>query len=195
MPQSRQERAAFTLVELLAVLVVLGILAGMVTAALASVKESARASKTRGIIAAIDEVLQAKWEEYRVRPFSVVVPNPFTADPTISPELRPVESARVRLLMVRDLMRMELPDRQSDILTDPQFVASEIELERGVILRADFPGRGGHLDREIQHRPLARADIGLAIIRGQLIGNQRILFANTQDRAVRDHAILALIDA
>jgi prepilin-type N-terminal cleavage/methylation domain-containing protein len=72
MPQSRQERAAFTLVELLAVLVVLGILAGMVTAALASVKESARASKTRGIIAAIDEVLQAKWEEYRVRPFSVV---------------------------------------------------------------------------------------------------------------------------
>ena len=52
-----------------------------------------------------------------------------------------------------------------------------------------------HLHREVEHRPLARRDIGLAVVDGDLVRDQRVLGPDAQDRAVRDHAILALIGA
>jgi hypothetical protein len=52
----------------------------------------------------------------------------------------------------------------------------------------------GDLGGEIEHRLVPRREISLAIIDGDLIGDQRILGADAQDRAMGDDAILAVVD-
>jgi hypothetical protein len=53
----------------------------------------------------------------------------------------------------------------------------------------------GDLHRKVEHRPLARLQVGLPRVSRDLIGNERVLRPDAQDRAVRDDAILALVDA
>ena len=60
---------------------------------------------------------------------------------------------------------------------------------------ADGPGLHRGLHREIEHRALLRRDVGFAVVDRDLVGDQRILRADAQDRAVRDHAVLALVGA
>jgi len=52
-----------------------------------------------------------------------------------------------------------------------------------------------NLHGEVEHGVLARRDIRLSIVDGNLIGDVWILGPNSQDRAMRNHAILALIGA
>lgn len=103
----------FTLVEVLVVLVLTSILAGMVMTAVQGVTTSARIAKTRSIVATVDSVVQELYESYKYRPLPVVTPSAGAG--ALSLELLPTEAARVRLIMTRDLLRMELPDRVSDI--------------------------------------------------------------------------------
>ena len=49
------------------------------------------------------------------------------------------------------------------------------------------------LHREVEHRALARRDVGLAVVDRHLVGDQRLLLVDAQDRAVRDHAVQALV--
>src|SRR5579863_4667980 len=49
------------------------------------------------------------------------------------------------------------------------------------------------LDGEIEHRLLPWAEIGLAMIDRDLVGEEWILGPDAQDRAMSDHAILALV--
>lgn len=109
----RYPAAAFTLVEVLVVLVLLSILSGMVMTAVQGVTTSARMARTRSIIATVDSVIQEQYESYKYRPFPVVIPS--AGGGALSLELMPTEAARVRLIMTRDLQRMEMPDRVSDI--------------------------------------------------------------------------------
>jgi|GEM_PF-1456874 len=109
----RRRRAAFTLVEVLVVLVLLSILSGMVMTAVQGVTTSARMARTRSIIATVDSVIQEQYESYKYRPLPVVIPSVGASG--LSLELMPTEAARVRLIMTRDLLRMEMPDRVSDI--------------------------------------------------------------------------------
>ena len=112
------KRDAFTLVEILIVVLLISILSGMVTTAVRAAGESAKRSRTQGIIAIIDDVLATKYESYKNRPLPVVVPN-YNAATEVSVNIPPREAARVRLIMIRDLMRMEMPDRISDVLDNP----------------------------------------------------------------------------
>ena len=50
-----------------------------------------------------------------------------------------------------------------------------------------------HLQGKIQHRRLPRRDVRLAVIDRHLIGNRRLFRPNPENRAVGDHAILAII--
>ena len=59
------KRNAFTLVELLTVLTIISLVAGMTAAAISSVSHTARLSRTRGIIAVIDDVLTSRFETYK----------------------------------------------------------------------------------------------------------------------------------
>jgi prepilin-type N-terminal cleavage/methylation domain-containing protein len=116
-------RPAFTLVEVLVVLVLISILSGMVMTAVRGVNLTARQARTRSIIAIVDSVIQEQYESYKYRPLPVEIPDLLSPTPpnsgVLKYEVLPNEAARVRLNMIRDLQRMELPDRITDITVDP----------------------------------------------------------------------------
>ncbi|PQO38163.1 type II secretion system protein [Blastopirellula marina] len=95
-------RPAFTLVELLVVMGVLALMSSMVLVGLASAAEQARVARTRGQIQKIHELLMTRWDEYRYR----------RVEPSKSGSVRARQGARVD--KIRELMRMEMPDRKED---------------------------------------------------------------------------------
>ncbi len=116
-------RCGFTLVEILVVIVILGVMGGMVVTAVNGVTRSARHARTKMIISAVDGVIQEQYDSYKYRPFPIVLPNfsRTTGSPpvTVDYEVLAYEAARVRLIMTRDLQRMELPDKVTDVLQGP----------------------------------------------------------------------------
>jgi prepilin-type N-terminal cleavage/methylation domain-containing protein len=127
---------AFTLVEVLVSLVLVSILSGMILTAVRGVTSTARQSRTRSIIAIIDSVIQEQYESYKYRPLPVVVPDTSFYPPnnltTFGYEVMPSEGARVRLNMIRDLQRMELPDRATDILMPNNEINDPAEITTAV---------------------------------------------------------------
>jgi hypothetical protein len=73
------------------------------------------------------------------------------------------------------------------------FVIEAVLVQSDEIGVIDGTGIESDLHGEIQHGFLARRDIGLAVVDGDLIGDQRILGANAQDGAVGYHAVLAAV--
>ena len=113
---SKRQRFAFTLVELLVTVSVIAILATLLLGALYSAQDTARAQKTRSTIAKLHTMMMTRWETYKTRRVPVdiaaVIGNP--NDPAYT-----YKAARLRLDALRELMRMEMPDRYSDIVDDP----------------------------------------------------------------------------
>lgn len=109
--KQRTTRRGFTLVELLVVMVIISMLASIALVAMWGAQEEARIQRTRAQIAKIHEILLPQFEAYPSRPVR------------LPPNLAPGDRRRDRLLILRDFMRMEFPDRQSDLLTDPLFPA------------------------------------------------------------------------
>ncbi|NQT41014.1 MAG: prepilin-type N-terminal cleavage/methylation domain-containing protein [Planctomycetes bacterium] len=101
-------RGGVTLVELLVVATIIAILAAMILVALNETRSKAREEKTRAMITALKGIIDAKVESYTTRRVPV---NTSGMDP------RP--AAGVRLAAARDLMRMEMPDRYTDITNGP----------------------------------------------------------------------------
>lgn len=97
-------RRGFTLVELLTVITIIGMLAGLSLGALYSARGSAREAKTRATIAKLDMIVQARYEEFQSRR----VPMNLRRVP-------PAAMAELRLKAIRYLMKWEMPDRPSDI--------------------------------------------------------------------------------
>lgn len=109
-PTTDHSRAAFTLVELLIVISIIGLLSSMVLFALASAQESARVAKTQSTIDKIHALIMQKYESYRTRRVPITIP----------PGTSPRAAAVYRLDALRELMRMEMPDRYSDIIDPPK---------------------------------------------------------------------------
>lgn len=99
----------FTLVELLVVLTIISILAGLALGALAGAAEEGRRLRARQQIVKLDQLITEKWESYKYR--QVPVRTPLKTNAGIV--------AMARLSGLRELMRMEMPDRLTDILDDP----------------------------------------------------------------------------
>ena len=115
------------------VLVLLSLMGGMIVAAVQGVTQTARESRTKSIIAACDAVIQEHYESYKYRPLPVEIPDLFRPGARTGSEVGfdalATEAARVRLMMIRDLQRMELPDRLSDIVSttgDPSVLRAAI---------------------------------------------------------------------
>ncbi len=168
-------RAAFTLVELLAVIAVIGILASMVLFALYGVLESTRADATRSQITRIDGFLRDQWDEYKTRQVNVRFVYAFFPPNTVLNTPGPVISEQefnrrangvfsigswvderhlpygrflsyVRLAALREMMRMELPNHKSDLLTPaeiragaPPFDAAPPPSYTSAVLNANDP--------------------------------------------------------
>jgi prepilin-type N-terminal cleavage/methylation domain-containing protein len=99
---------AFTLIELLVTITIIAILTGMVFGGLSMVRETAAAAATRATIAKLNNIIMRRYESYATRR----VPVNLTG-------LAPSKATQDRLYAIRDLIRMEMPDRQSDIDDNP----------------------------------------------------------------------------
>lgn len=152
MSLSSRNRTAFTLVEILTVLVVIAIMAGMMLTAVQGVTQTARVARTRSIIATVDSVIQEQYDSYKFRPYSVEPPDLSqlaTGGDTLGYELLSTEAARVRMLMIRDLQRMEMPDRLSDIADAPTLLSVAANpVLRNTVTEEILGTRGDKLQRK-----------------------------------------------
>jgi len=98
----------FTLVELLVTVTIIGILAGVMLGAVQAARESARHVKTRSTITKLHTIVMEQYESYRTRRLAI---NTIGIDP--------LPAAQARLLAIRDIMRLEMPERWSDVLSGP----------------------------------------------------------------------------
>ncbi len=120
-------RRSFTLVELLVVIGIIGVMAGMVTYSLAGATTDAKIVRTKGTISKLNNIVLQEWEKFRYRAARIDIdpdmlrPQTSPVDPSLvgQPPISPREGARLRMVVLRDLMRMEMPDRLSDIEFPP----------------------------------------------------------------------------
>lgn len=105
--------AGFTLVELLIVVTIVALLAGMMLFALAGARDNALERKTRTTIQRLNEALLARWMSYETRRIS------WQVGQAPSPDLSPSDAARRRLAAIRELMRMEMPQKWSEVQSPP----------------------------------------------------------------------------
>jgi prepilin-type N-terminal cleavage/methylation domain-containing protein len=112
-------RPAFTLTEMLLVVAIIGIMTGLALSALQGATELAREQRTRTIIAKIDQLIMERYESYRTRAVPVRVPVSVSTGAQGG-----INAARIRLYGLRDLMRMEMPDRITDLVNGPAVLYS-----------------------------------------------------------------------
>lgn len=98
----------FTLVELLIVITIIGMLASISLAALAQARSVARRQRTKATIAKLNDIIMSRYASYATRRV-----------PISTSSLNPQVAARVRLTALRDLMRMEMPERWYDVIDPP----------------------------------------------------------------------------
>jgi hypothetical protein len=101
-------------VELLVVCTILAILMGLALMALAGANEQARGDRTRAEITKLHSLVMLRWEGYRQRPIPIRIPA----------GTQPAAAANVRMQATWELMRMELPERKSDIIDQPKVLSS-----------------------------------------------------------------------
>ncbi len=108
----------FTLLELMITIVVIGILAAIVLAGVGRAYQSASAAQTKSTILKLHQIITQRWESFRYRRIPAGTERGHRDPNTnefIQLQLDPNEAASYRLKIKRKLMRMELPDRWSDI--------------------------------------------------------------------------------
>ena len=111
----------FTLVELLISVTIIGILAGLSLVALQAAQQSARKEATKATIEKISHYVMQRYESYKTRRLPL--------DNTLG--LNPTQAAQYRLDALRDLMRMEMPDRWNDVEKAQYIDAKNLSVRRG----------------------------------------------------------------
>ena len=130
-PFNTNRNRGFTLVELLVVVLIIVILATVVMFAMFAATESARVARTKSMVARINDLLVPIWESYRTRRVPINIPVGTS----------PQAAAKMRLDAIRELMRMEIPERKSDVEDNPVVIAARPALSsayhRAVLARAN----------------------------------------------------------
>jgi prepilin-type N-terminal cleavage/methylation domain-containing protein len=108
-------RRAVTLVELLIVMVILAILGAAVMGMATAAMESARDKRTRSLVSKIHTLVMERYASYETRRIDLH-PEIMAAINSLSGSVRGEVLADARLLGIRELMKMEMPDRWSDVL-------------------------------------------------------------------------------
>jgi len=144
--RNRNLQNGFTLVELIVAISIIGIMGSMVLYALLGAQNDAKVAKTRGTIQKINEILLQKWEEYRYKSINVQLDPALTTPIGGVYPVTPREAARVKMVVQRDVMRMEMPDRITDLIYPPTHYTIEHNSASGVVSsklpRAVPPGYG-----------------------------------------------------
>ena len=109
-------RHAFTVIELMIVIAIIALLAAVAASALGNAAEQAREQRTRAIVRKLDQLVMERWDAFRTRAV------PYQPPSNLAPDAR----ARNRLYAMRELQRMELPDRVSDIVSTSNTAESPV---------------------------------------------------------------------
>lgn len=123
----KTNRKAFTLVELLVTITIIGIMAALSYGAFSMARESAKESATKATIAKLNTIIMQRYESYLTRRSGSLLPPSIEALPINDPTrvafmanwAQPRNAAQKRLDAIRDLMRMEMPDARSDVANGP----------------------------------------------------------------------------
>jgi hypothetical protein len=100
------------------VMAIMAILAAAMAIAVSGAQESAQIAKTRSLIARLNALVMQKYESYATRRLPVTIPSE-VIDPSGSLVQMPsAVSRKVRCDVLRQMMRMEMPDRWRDIIDD-----------------------------------------------------------------------------
>ena len=102
-------RTGFTVIELMVSVLVISLLASLVLYAMSGAVEMAYKARTKSRIARIDRVISRMWRDYETRRVPI----------RITPGTDPKIAAAIRLDALRELMRLEMPDRITDVRDDP----------------------------------------------------------------------------
>lgn len=121
--KSPASRSGFTLMELLVAIIIIAILAGLFLGAMSSATRAANKANTEALIAKLHTELMLRFESYRTRRLPTssavrILNLPSGASPPFV-ALAPRCAGATRLHAIRELMRMEMPDRYSDLITSP----------------------------------------------------------------------------
>jgi len=101
-------RAAFTLVELLVTVTIIGMLASMLLFGLLKVQSQTQAARTKTTIGKIDALMRPRWDGFMTRRL-----------PMNTIGMSPKDAAELRLVALRQIQRMELPDHWAEVTTAP----------------------------------------------------------------------------
>jgi prepilin-type N-terminal cleavage/methylation domain-containing protein len=117
------KRRGFTLIELMVTMIIISILAGATMFALSSARESAKITKTQRTVSRLHYILAEHLDRLRVQRLPVSMKAYMTSHSDWYPisvlpggaNDYPVQAARARANISHDMMRMNLPDRYTDI--------------------------------------------------------------------------------
>lgn len=115
----------FTVTELMIVMAILGLLVAVSLSAFNAAVAQSKVSRTKVIIAKLDQLVMDRYESYRTRP----IPLRAIAGQNVR------TSAQNRLLALREIMRMELPSTKDDVNDNPALV-KRTAINRGYQRRA-----------------------------------------------------------
>lgn len=124
----RMLRRGFTLVELMIVIVIIAILSALFLGALDQAEQTAKASRTTTLVQKLHNMLMARWDAYRTVRLPINVDargpgNQANAGNEGQSRFRQ-DVARTRMLAIRELIRMEMPDRYDDLMFEPALLRS-----------------------------------------------------------------------
>ncbi|MCL2742884.1 MAG: type II secretion system GspH family protein [Planctomycetaceae bacterium] len=101
------KRDAFTLVELLVVIVIIGILASLALYAVNGTYTAAKESKTRGTISKLNTAIMEIYEGYQDKFDNILSYSNY--DDSLDDPANASKKAQLKLHLIHDLMRMEMP--------------------------------------------------------------------------------------
>lgn len=123
-------RRGFTLVELLVVICIIAVLASAIMFAMMGAIAEGKRVRTNTQIERINDIIAVKWEAYMTRRVPIDIPS----------GTGPRAASRLRLDALHELMRMEMPDRISDVKNGPAVLRERPSLNAAYNRRKDANG-------------------------------------------------------
>jgi prepilin-type N-terminal cleavage/methylation domain-containing protein len=119
-PQISKSSPGFTLIELLVTLAIIGILAAMALGVAGVARQAAAEAATKATITKLNTIIMRRYESYLTRrvPLGALTYASDDGSKKKGQRLWAQDMAKDRLYALRDIMRMEMPDRQNDACAD-----------------------------------------------------------------------------